>query len=132
MSNFPMTVKVESRFLPEQSAPEDRVYAFAYAVTITNDARQAAQLIARHWMIQDAAGYTQEVDGLGVIGRQPLLAPGETFRYTSSCQLRAPTGTMHGRFFIVTERAERYDVPIPMVTLEADPGGVPPGARVLH
>jgi len=107
------------------------VYTFAYAVTITNNGRQAAQVIARHWFIQDATGHTQEVAGLGVIGQQPLLAPGETFRYTSGCRLQASTGTMHGSFFIVTERAERFDVPIPMFVLEADAGGMPT-PRVLH
>lgn len=131
MSSFPMTVQVEPRFLPDQSSPEDGVYTFAYAVTITNNGRQAAQVIARHWVIQDASGHTQEVDGLGVIGQQPLLAPGETFRYTSGCRLQASTGTMHGSFFIVTERAERYDVPIPMFVLEADAGGAR-SSRVLH
>ncbi|SCK61468.1 ApaG protein [Variovorax sp. HW608] len=132
MSSFPMTVQVEPRFLPDQSSPEDGVYTFAYAVTITNNGRQAAQVIARHWFIQDAAGHTQEVAGLGVIGQQPLLAPGETFRYTSGCRLQASTGTMHGSFFIVTERAERFDVPIPMFVLEADAGGGMPTPRVLH
>ena len=132
MSSFPMTVQVEPQFLPDQSSPEDGVFTFAYAVTITNNGDRAAQVIARHWFIQDAAGHTQEVAGLGVIGQQPLLAPGETFHYTSGCRLQASTGTMRGSFFIVTERAERFDVPIPMFVLEADAGGGIPSSRVLH
>ena len=131
MSSFPMTVQVEPRYLPDQSSPEDRVYTFAYSVTITNNGKVAAQVIARHWVIHDTDGNTQEVDGLGVIGQQPLLQPGESFRYTSGCRLQAPSGTMHGRLFIVTERAERFDVPIAMFVLEADAGGIP-SSRVLH
>ncbi|MDM0074872.1 Co2+/Mg2+ efflux protein ApaG [Variovorax sp. J2P1-59] len=131
MTSIPMTVQVEPRFLPDQSSAEDRVYTFAYAVTVTNNGKVAAQLIARHWIINDASGHTQEVNGLGVIGQQPLLAPGESFRYTSGCRLQAPSGTMHGSFFIVTEQGERFDVPIPMFVLEADAGGMP-SSRVLH
>jgi ApaG protein len=130
-SSIPMTVQVEPRFLPDQSSPEDHVYTFAYAVTVTNNGKVAAQLIARHWLISDSTGRTQEVKGLGVIGQQPLIAPGESFRYTSGCRLQAPSGTMHGSFFIVTEQGERFDVPIPMFVLEADAGGVP-SSRVLH
>jgi ApaG protein len=120
MTSIPMTVRVEPRFLPDQSSSEDRVYTFAYAVTVTNHGKVAAQLIARHWLITDGAGHTQEVKGLGVIGQQPLIAPGDSFRYTSGCRLKAPSGTMHGSFFIVTEQGERFDVPIPMFVLEAD------------
>ncbi|RZL89132.1 MAG: Co2+/Mg2+ efflux protein ApaG [Variovorax sp.] len=131
MSSYPMSVQIEPRYLPDQSSPEERIYTFAYSVSVTNNGKVAAQLIARHWVITDAAGQTQEVDGLGVIGKQPLLAPGETFRYTSGCRLQAPSGTMHGSFFIVTERGERFDVPIPMFALEAGAGGMP-ASRVLH
>jgi ApaG protein len=98
---------------------------------VTNTGRVAAQLIARHWLINDASGQTQEVKGLGVIGQQPLLAPGQSFRYTSGCRLQAPSGTMHGSYFFVTEHGERFDVAIPMFVLEADTGG-PPVSRVLH
>ncbi|MGJ7511591.1 Co2+/Mg2+ efflux protein ApaG [Variovorax sp. GT1P44] len=130
-SSIPMTVQVEPRYLPDQSSPGDSVYTFAYAVTVTNHGKVAAQLIARHWFINDGGGQTQEVQGLGVIGQQPLIAPGESFRYTSGCRLKAPSGTMHGSFFIVTEQGERFDVPIPMFVLEADAGGMP-SSRVLH
>jgi len=131
MSASPITVEVEPRFLADQSSPEDRVFTFAYTVTVTNAGKVPTQLIARHWLINDASGYAQEVKGLGVIGQQPLLAPGESFRYTSGCRLQAPSGTMHGSYFMVTETGERFDVPIPMFVLEADIGGAPV-SRVLH
>ncbi len=126
-----MTVQVEPRFLADQSSAEDHVYTFAYTVTVTNTGAVPAQLIARHWLINDASGHSQEVRGLGVVGQQPLLAPGESFRYTSGCRLQAPSGTMHGSYFVVNEAGERFDVPIPMFVLEADTGGTG-SARVLH
>src|SRR5580765_8887964 len=119
MSNQPMTVEVEPQYLADQSSPEDGVYTFAYTITVTNVAAFPIQLIARHWRIHDAAGYAQEVRGLGVIGQQPLLAPGESFRYTSGCRLRAPSGTMHGSYFVVSETGDRFDVPIPLFALDA-------------
>jgi ApaG protein len=129
MSNSPVTVKVEPRFLPDQSSPDDHVYTFAYTITVTNVSDVSTQLIARHWLINDASGHAQEVKGLGVIGQQPLLAPGESFRYTSGCRLQAPSGAMHGSYFFVNEVGDRFDVLIPMFVLEADDAG---GARVLH
>jgi ApaG protein len=131
MSHSPFSVQVEPRYLADQSSPKDNIYTFSYTVTVTNVGAVAAQLIARHWLINDASGHAQEVKGLGVIGQQPLLAPGESFRYTSGCRLQAPSGTMHGSYFVVTEEGERFDVPIPMFVLEADIGGAPV-SRVLH
>jgi len=126
-----MRVEVEPRYLPEQSSPEDGIYTFAYTITITNTAQVPIQLIARHWLIDDSAGHRQEVKGLGVVGQQPLLAPGESFRYTSGCRLQSPNGTMQGSYFVVSESGERFDVPIPLFVLEAEDDG-PPVARVLH
>lgn len=131
MSSFPMSVQIEPRFLPDQSSAEDRVYCFAYAVTVVNRGPVAAQLIARHWVFADASGHTQVVDGLGVIGQQPLLAPGESFSYTSGCRLQAASGTMHGSFFIVTEHGERHDIPIATLVLESEAGDAST-SRVLH
>ena len=138
MSNSPLnslfSVQVEPRYLSEQSAPQEQVYTFSYTVTVTNTGSEPAQLISRHWLIHDASGRTQEVKGLGVLGQQPLLRPGESFRYTSGCRLQAPSGTMHGSYFVVTESGERVDVAIPMFVLEAtaqDAPGLPSG-RVLH
>jgi ApaG protein len=131
MSSTPIQIEVEPRFLQEQSSPAERIFTFSYTVTITNNGKVGAQLIARQWSISDAAGDLQEVKGLGVIGQQPLLAPGQSFRYTSGCRLRAPSGTMHGSYFFVTEEGERFDVPIPMFVLEADAEGLS-APRVLH
>lgn len=134
MATSPLRIDVEPRFLADQSAPDAGLYTFSYTITVTNTAEVSMQLIARHWMISDASGHTQEAKGLGVVGQQPLLAPGESFRYTSGCRLKAASGTMHGSYFVVSEHGERFDVPIPMFLLEADAGvgaagGVP---RVLH
>ena len=131
MPTSPISIQIEPRYLAEQSSPEDRVFTFAYTVTVTNHGEVPTQLIARHWVINDASGHAQEVKGLGVIGQQPLLAPGESFRYTSGCRLQAPSGTMHGSFFMVSEVGERFDVPIALQVLEADIDGAPV-ARVLH
>jgi len=126
-----MHIAVEPRYLADQSSPEDHVYTFAYTITVTNTGKVPAQLIARHWLINDVSGHAQEVKGLGVIGQQPLLAPGESFRYTSGCRLQAPSGTMHGSYFFVSEAGDRFDVPVPMFLLEADAPGAP-ASRVLH
>ena len=114
--------------MPEQSEPEQSFYAFAYTITIRNVGKLAAQLISRHWIISDASGHIEEVKGLGVVGHQPLLKPGEAFQYTSGCRLRTPSGTMHGSFFCVAEDGERFDVPVPLFVLEDGNHQ----ARILH
>ena len=131
MSKYQITVEVQPRYLPEQSAPLDNVFGFAYTVTITNDGEVPAQVIARHWFINDADGLTEQVKGLGVVGHQPLLKPGESFQYTSGCRLRTASGTMHGSYFCVAEDGERFEAPIPMFILDAGSGDAPV-RRVLH
>jgi ApaG protein len=131
MAQNPFEVSVTPQYLPEQSAPAEGIYSFAYTITITNAGAQAAQLISRHWIINDAAGHGEEVKGLGVVGQQPLIKPGESFQYTSGCRLRTPTGTMHGSYFFVSEGGERFDITIPLFVLEAAAGGSP-SRRVLH
>lgn len=126
MAHYALQVDVRPRYLPEQSAPEEGLYGFAYTVTITNVGDVAAQLIARHWIITNAMGQVEEVKGLGVVGQQPLLRPGEAFEYTSGCRLRTPTGTMEGSYFCVAEDGERFEVDIPAFVL--DDGS----RRVLH
>jgi len=126
MAKYEFRVEVQPEYLPEQSAPEQGLYTFAYTITITNSGDVPAQLISRHWLITDASGMTEEVKGLGVVGHQPLLKPGESFQYTSGCRLRTPTGLMRGSYFCVAEDGERFDVPIAPFDL-ADPG-----SRVLH
>ncbi len=130
MSDYQFQVKVRPRYLPEQSAPQQGLYVFAYTITIRNTGTVAAQLISRSWNVNDANGRTEKVRGLGVVGRQPLLQPGESFEYTSGTRLNTPTGTMHGSYFCVAEDGERFDVDVPMFVLDAlSPSG---GARTLH
>ena len=133
MSKHQFTCEVEAQYLSEQSAPDDHLYAFAYTVTITNTGEVTAQLISRHWIIEDAAGRSDEVKGLGVVGNQPLLRPGEAFQYTSGTRLHAPSGQMRGSFFCVAEDGERFEAPVPEFALVADgsaAGNAP--QRVLH
>ncbi len=130
MAKYQILVEVQPRHLPEQSAPAQGLYVFSYTVTITNTGETPAQLIARSWNVNDADGHTEQVRGLGVVGQQPLLAPGTTFEYTSGTRLRTPTGTMHGSYFFVAEDGERFDVDIPMFVLDALSAG--DGTRTLH
>jgi ApaG protein len=112
MSQYELNVSVRTQYLPEQSDPERRQFAFAYTITIRNSGRVPAQLIARHWVITDSDGGSQEVKGLGVVGHQPLLAVGEQFEYTSWAAIRTPVGTMRGAFFCVAEDGTRFDAPV--------------------
>ena len=114
---YAFKVEVESRYLPDQSNPADSVYAFAYAVTIVNVGNVPAQLISRHWHITDANNRIVEVKGLGVVGHQPLLKPGERFEYTSGSQLKTPAGTMRGHYFCVAEDGTRFEADIPEFSL---------------
>ena len=119
MVKYRVQVEVLPRYLPEQSAPEQGHYVFAYTITISNTGDVAAQLISRSWNVNDASGHTEKVRGLGVVGHQPLLQPGEKFEYTSGTRLRTPTGTMHGSYFFVAEDGERFETDIPMFVLDA-------------
>ena len=131
MPKYQFNVDVTPQYLPEQSAPGEDIYGFSYTITITNTGESPAQLISRHWFITDAAGHTEEVKGLGVVGHQPLLKAGESFQYTSGCRLRTASGTMRGSYFCVAEDGERFEAPIPLFVLEAT-GGAGAPARVLH
>ena len=112
-----LTSTVVVRHLPEQSDPVTGQHAFAYTVTIENTGDVASQLIARHWLITDANGHTDEVRGLAVVGHQPLLKPGETFEYTSWTLLATPQGSMRGTFFCFTEEAQPFEAPVPEFAL---------------
>jgi ApaG protein len=107
---FSCNVKVA--YLDEQSQPNAGVYAFSYTVTIANSGDVPAQLIARHWVVTDALGHSEEVRGLAVVGHQPLLKPGERFEYTSWTRIATPQGTMRGTYFCMTEDAQPFDAPI--------------------
>lgn len=130
MAKYQFRVEVLPRFLPEQSVPEQGLFVFAYTITITNTGEVAAQLISRTWNVNDASGHTEKVKGLGVVGQQPLLKPGDAFEYTSGTRLNTPTGTMHGNFFCVAEDGEKFDTDIPMFVLDALSSGG--GNRTLH
>lgn len=126
MAKYQFRVEVEPAFLAEQSAPEQGVFTFSYTITITNVGEVAAQLISRHWLITDSAGAVQEVKGLGVVGHQPLLQPGQSFQYTSGCRLPTPSGTMQGSYFFVADDGERFETEIAPFVLEDG------SRRVLH
>ncbi len=135
MPTHEFSCEVQPQHLSEQSDPARGVYAFAYTITIRNTGQVAAQLIARHWVITDGSGHTEEVKGLGVVGQQPLLKPGEAFQYTSGCRLRTASGTMHGTFHCVAEDGEPFATPVPLFVLEAihhNSTGEPLNGRVLH
>ena len=113
MSRPELTTTVVVRHLPEQSDSQTGQHAFAYTVTIRNSGDITAQLIARHWVIKDSNGHTDEVRGLAVVGHQPLLQPGETFEYTSGTRLGTPHGTMRGTFYCMTEEAQPFEATVP-------------------
>lgn len=130
MSKYQFRVEVTPQYLAEQSAPEQGLYVFSYTITISNVGQVPAQLISRTWNVNDANGHTERVKGLGVVGQQPLLKPGQTFEYTSGTRLRTPTGTMHGSFFCVAEDGEKFDTDVPMFVLDALSASG--GTRTLH
>lgn len=113
MAAYDFSVSVRTQYLPDQSKPENDHYVFSYTITIRNTGEVPAQLISRHWVITDAGNRVQEVSGLGVVGHQPLLKPGEQFEYSSGTQLATAQGTMHGEYFCVAEDGHRFEVKIP-------------------
>ena len=121
---YRIEIRPVPQFIPEQSDPDDSRYVFAYTITIRNLGELPAQLIARHWIITDANNEVQEVRGLGVVGNQPLLKPGESFEYSSGCSLATPVGTMKGSYQMVGEDGTRFEAEIPEFVL-----AIP---RVLH
>jgi ApaG protein len=127
---YQFQVQVKPRYLAQQSDPGNGLYCFSYTITIRNTGKVAAQLISRTWNVNDANGHHEKVKGLGVVGHQPFLQPGESFEYTSGTRLRTPTGTMHGSYFCVAEDGEKFDVDVPMFVLDALSASG--GARTLH
>jgi ApaG protein len=121
---YHININVNTAYLAEQSDPSADRYVFAYTITIANTGTVAAQLISRHWIITDAENVTQEVKGLGVVGEQPLLRPGESFEYTSGTAMATPVGTMRGSYQMVAEDGNKFDAEIPVFTLSMP--------RVLH
>ena len=105
-------VEVQSTFVPERSAPEEGRWFFAYQVRIANRGDETVQLVTRHWVITDGTGRVEEVRGPGVVGEQPVLAPGQAFEYTSFCPLRTPFGSMEGSYQMITPSGEEFDAAI--------------------
>ena len=121
---YQIIVSAYPQYVADQSDPEREHYLFAYTIRITNTGTVAAQLISRHWIITDGNLRVEEVRGLGVVGEQPLIRPGETYEYSSGCQLETPVGTMRGNYQMVAEDGTSFEAEIPEFTLS-----IP---RVLH
>jgi ApaG protein len=121
---YEITVVAQAAYLADQSDPSRNQYSFAYTITLTNSGSVPAQLLSRHWIITDSDNHVQEVKGLGVVGQQPLLKPGESFEYTSGASLATAVGTMRGTYQMVAEDGTGFEADIPVFTLS-----VP---RVLH
>ena len=112
-------VEVLSQYSPENSQPHQDVWVFQYTVRITNQGSDTVQLISRHWIITDAYERVEQVRGPGVVGKQPVLAPGESFQYSSWCPLKTPTGSMHGTYQIEGSSGEQFDIKIAPFALRA-------------
>src|SRR5687768_9994268 len=110
-------IQVKSTYLPERSSPRDCQYLFAYHIRISNVGSETAQLISREWIITNADGEVERVKGPGVIGEQPVLAPGGSFEYTSYCPLKTAVGSMQGSYQMVTANGDRFDAAISAFTL---------------
>ena len=121
---YQCAITVETAFVADQSDVEQNRYVFTYTIKIENTGNVTAQLISRHWIINDAVDKVQEVKGLGVVGEQPLLKPGEQFSYTSGTMLATPMGTMRGSYHLTAEDGTQFDVEIPPFSLAMP--------RVLH
>src|SRR4029434_11033529 len=112
-------VTVEPAFMPERSVPDRGQFFWSYTIAITNNGGETVQLRSRHWIITDATGHKQEVRGEGVVGEQPVLAPGERFEYTSGVPLPTASGFMTGRYQMVSESGERFEIDVPTFSLDS-------------
>lgn len=116
-SPYAIDIEVESRFVPDQSKPDDDRYVFAYTIRLRNQGEIPAQLLTRRWLITDANGKTEEVFGDGVIGEQPWMRPGDDFEYSSGAVLETDVGTMEGCYQMLADDGTRFEAPIPPFTL---------------
>ena len=114
-----ITVSVQPTFREDQSSPGENRFVWAYRVRIENHSAETVQLLRRHWKITDAFGRVQEVTGDGVVGQQPVLQPGRNYEYTSGTPLATPTGFMGGTYQMETASGERFDVTIPLFSLDS-------------
>lgn len=125
MAKHQFNIQAVSTFIEDQSDPGQRRYVFAYTITIQNTGEVAARLLSRHWIITDSNNHVQEVQGDGVVGKQPLINPGEAFQYSSGSIIQTPIGTMHGSYQMLAEDGVYFDAPIPVFTLSS-------GQSTLH
>lgn len=116
-NEYDTRVEVETRYIPDQSAPEQNRYVFSYTITIRNHGTVPARLLSRHWIITDANGRVEEVRGEGVVGEQPHLKPGDGFRYTSGTVIATPVGSMQGSYHMIADDGSEFDSPIPAFSL---------------
>ena len=114
---YNIAIEVETTYVREQSLPEQNRYLFAYTITITNTGSIPVQLLSRHWIITDANNKVQEVRGDGVVGEQPHLTPGESFRYTSAAMLETPVGCMQGEYQMIADDGVEFEAEIPAFNL---------------
>lgn len=112
-----VSVHVQSQYVASQSSPDDDRYVFAYTITIRNLGRSSVQLLGRYWLITNGNGRETEVQGEGVVGEQPLIAPGNEFQYTSGAVIETPMGTMQGHYVMVDEQGDPFHVEIPVFRL---------------
>ena len=117
MAVYEFNISVKTQYLEEQSEPQQAHFVFAYTVTVRNIGEVSAQLISRQWKIVDANDEIEEVRGLGIVGQQPLLKPGEQFEYTSAAVLKTPQGSMVGKYFCVAEDGAQFETDIPEFVL---------------
>jgi ApaG protein len=122
-----MVVRVAPQFLPDESRPEDNRFVWAYTIEIENRRPDAVQLMSRYWRITDENGATQEVRGEGVIGQQPVIEPGQSFRYSSAAPLSAPSGVMMGAYSMQRDNGEAFDINVPLFALDS-----PHGSRLVN
>ncbi len=122
-----ISITVMPRFMAEESSPEQGRYFFAYTVEIINGSLDRVQLVTRYWRIVDGLGRVQEVRGAGVVGKQPVLGPGESFTYTSGCPLETTDGTMAGHYVMRTAAGETFEAEIPGFSLDS-----PHAKRMMH
>lgn len=116
-NSYTIDVQVSTRFVPDQSRPDDNRYAFAYTIVLRNTGKVPAQLLARHWVITDANGKVEEVRGDGVVGEQPWMRPGDDYEYTSGAVLETPVGIMGGSYQMLADDGTHFEAPIPSFTL---------------
>ncbi len=112
-----IVIEAHPQYLEDQSSPDEDRYIFAYTITITNAGAIPAKLLSRHWLIIDSNGKAQEVKGEGVIGEQPYLKPGESFRYSSGAMIETPVGVMQGNYLMISDTGDNFKAFIPQFTL---------------